>query len=250
MSIESPGLRLKKLRLEKGLTLDEVHKKTKIHLNILKSMEEDNLVNLNPIYVKGFIKIYCRFLGADPRSFVPDFKETIRKAEISPVKKENRFNLANLRPPFNIKPFLIGAGVLVVILVLFNIGKAVSLKISQIKKKKAASPAAAAVVPGKAKPVPSKAKAAVASPAPIRLGIRAKENCYVTVRSDGKVLFQGVIKKGRFESWQAKDRFDISVNNAGAVDLEINGKVISNLGRKGRALKNIVIDKEGLRIGR
>ena len=46
--MESAGERLKKIRLERGLSLEQVHKATKVHLNVLKAIEEDNLVNFNP----------------------------------------------------------------------------------------------------------------------------------------------------------------------------------------------------------
>ena len=58
--MESPGARLKKIRLEKGISLEEVHKKTRIHLDLLKAIEEDSLINLSPVYTKGFLKIYCQ----------------------------------------------------------------------------------------------------------------------------------------------------------------------------------------------
>jgi hypothetical protein len=70
------------------------------------------------------------------------------------------------------------------------------------------------------------------------------------LKSDGKVVFQGVLKKGRFESWQANTKMELSLGNAGVVELEVNGKLISNLGRRGQALKNILITKEGLAIKR
>jgi hypothetical protein len=69
------------------------------------------------------------------------------------------------------------------------------------------------------------------------------------VRVDGKVAFQNILKKSRAESWQAKERIVLSVANAGVVDLEVNGKLISNLGRRGQALKNITVTKEGLTTG-
>jgi hypothetical protein len=80
----------------------------------------------------------------------------------------------------------------------------------------------------------------------IRLGIRTKADCWVSLKVDGRLVNQGILKKGRFESWQAEDKIELSLGNAGVVDLEVNGKLISNLGRKGRPLKNILITKEGL----
>ena len=73
--MESKGARLKSIRLAKGISIEDASKKTKIHLNILKSIEEGSIGNLNPVYLKGFLKIYCKFLGVDPREFIPDYKE-------------------------------------------------------------------------------------------------------------------------------------------------------------------------------
>jgi cytoskeletal protein RodZ len=43
VSIETAGARLKQLRLEKGISLEEVQKKTRIHLNVLRAIEGDSL---------------------------------------------------------------------------------------------------------------------------------------------------------------------------------------------------------------
>jgi hypothetical protein len=83
-----------------------------------------------------------------------------------------------------------------------------------------------------------------------RLTIRAKENCWIQVKIDGRVVFQNILIKGRSETWQAKNRIELSLGNAGVVDLEANGKFISNLGKRGQPLKNILISKEGLSIVR
>ena len=69
MNIETAGARLKKIRQERGLSLEDVQKKTKIHLNVLRAIEGDSISDLSPIYLKGFIKIYCSYLGLDVKDF-------------------------------------------------------------------------------------------------------------------------------------------------------------------------------------
>ena len=240
MMKETAGVRLKKLRLEKGLTLEEVQKRTKIHLNILKAIEEDSLINLNPVYIKGFLKIYCRLLGADPRSIIPDYREL--KAEVhlkSKVGVEKDF-FGRFRPRINPRIVFIVIGIAIVIFGALSLIKFISLKVKDKKvvaQKKETSAAAF-----------SKAHAPVSSV--IRLGIRARDKCYIVLKTDGKVVLQGELKKGRFESWQAKEKIEFSLGNAGVVDLEVNGKLISSLGKKGQALKNIVVTREGLSIKR
>jgi len=84
---------LKKIRLAKGIRLEEVHKKTKIHINILKAIEGDGLTNLNPVYLKGFIKIYCNFLGVDPKEYSlepPKERKPQPEPSVVPAKEKGK----------------------------------------------------------------------------------------------------------------------------------------------------------------
>jgi hypothetical protein len=84
----------------------------------------------------------------------------------------------------------------------------------------------------------------------IRLGLLAKEDCWVKVTVDGKTVFQTVLFRGRTENWTARDKIDLYLSSAGGVELEVNGSRIPSLGRKGQVLKNIVISKDGLKVGK
>ncbi|MBL7210731.1 MAG: DUF4115 domain-containing protein, partial [Candidatus Omnitrophica bacterium] len=248
------GTRLKKLRLEKGISLEEIQKKTKIHPNILRAIEGDAITDLSPIYLKSFLKIYCKFLGVDSRHYLGDYKETrgLEGASAEPLVKEfpqriqesrsflkdARLRMRSLRPNKKISRVIIivlaGAFLL---MGLIKAGKAIFSK----RGSSVPRPAAGTVT---ARP---KAKAAVKKTRPvndisseIRLGIRAKDNCWITLKVDGRIVFQRVLTKGRFESWKAKNKIELSLGNAGAVELEVNGQLFANLGRKGQALKNIV----------
>ncbi|MFA5155839.1 MAG: RodZ domain-containing protein [Candidatus Omnitrophota bacterium] len=274
--MEPIGERIKKARLEKGLTLEDVHRKTKIHLNVLKSIEEGSLVNFNPVYIKGFLKIYCKFLGVEYSDSGISAKTTAPVAA-RPTQEKHKPSL----PAVNVPPLLTEAvkfirgkskqilftGLIIIAIIgLFKFGKFINLKIRQMPKKPAA------VKPVQRQPLkqekkkettaakPAKAEkpaaAAAAAPKPqkpednaaagIRLGIRAKEDCWTQVKIDGKTVFQSILKKGRFENWQAKNKIELSLGNAGVVELEVNGKFISSLGRRGQSVKNILITKDGL----
>ncbi len=252
--MESVGTKLKNLRLQKGLSLEEVHKKTKIHLNILKAIEEDSLINFSPVYIKGFLKIYCKFLGVDPRDCIPDYKEP--KAKISYVsdfqeKPASSFKIPSFKllplKAIHIKIIVTIILILIFIIGLFNLGKFISFKASRLSKR-AELPAVISSKTDNRVPKPKLQN----SPAVkiITLDIHAKENCFIQVKSDGRVMFQNILKKGRSESWQAKDKIELSLGNAGVVELEVNGKRIPGLDRRGQALKNILITKEGLSVKR
>jgi cytoskeletal protein RodZ len=277
---ESSGARLKKLRLEKGISLEEVHKKTKIHLNVLRAIEEDSLINFNPIYISGFIKIYCQFLGQDPKDYVvrkeirsqpPRVISNTPEAQPAPFRKLESLNFESSRRP-GIKFGMIFRVALVIVFIfgLFKLGKMISAK--RAARPKVEKKAVLASAPAKSKkkeaapqksaqkkqniiPLPIEPKQAASpgrpvAPSIIRLGIRAREDCWVQLKVDGHTVFQNILKRGRYESWQAKQKIDLSLGNAGVVDLEVNGRMISSLGRRGQVLKNILISQEGLTIPR
>lgn len=60
------GAFFKKMRQEKGWSLEKVSEETKILLSILKDLENDEYENLPPpVYLKGMIKEYANFLKLD-----------------------------------------------------------------------------------------------------------------------------------------------------------------------------------------
>ncbi len=263
MGIALLGEKLKKIRQEKGLSLEEVHKKTKIQLNILRAIEGEGLTDLSPIYLRGFLKIYCKFLGLDPREYSADYKEESRLGphpepvpEQIKVLKTRSFlegaslRLGSLRPDKKIKTLAVVLLIIIIFaLVLFKLGKSVS---QRPKPPQVAVPAAVA----QQKPLATKTTAATASfpkesGGMISLVISAKENCLVSVKVDGRVVLHRVMEKGRSDSWKAKEKIELSLGNATAVELIVNGQRFTRLGRKGQQLKNIIItEKDGLKLPR
>jgi len=284
--MESVGARLRKIRLEKGYSLEDAHKKTKIHLNILKALEEDSLMDFNPVYIKGFLKIYCNFLEVSHKDFISDYKDKEHAAlktvvppqkekkdvsQGSPVNQVSIFNtvLGVVSRVFSlilskIKIIIIGIVILLMVIAVYKLGGFVVSKFKSMPKKtkvirestpqktlKKVQPPQKMVNSPFEKPSlpaeetrPSLPKITAASY--ISLGIRAKDNCWVQVKADGRIVFQGVLKKSRFEHWQAKEKIELSLGNAGVVELEVNDKTIASLGRKGQVLKNILITRNGL----
>jgi cytoskeletal protein RodZ len=274
--MELIGAKLKKIRLEKGLTLEEVHKKTKIHLNILKAIEEGSVVNLNPIYLKGFLKIYCKFLGVDFKDYLADNKN--EQAKVKPINTPDNqakpvsfiqsasAKMCSLDSPRKIQLPALIIFAIIFLLAIFGLGKIIAFKHSvSLAQKKAKSYEATQTRLTKKVETPRTQKAGVLNVIPkpqiiqtgsgnnisgVRLTINAREDCWIKVKSDGKLLYHGILKKGRPDSWVAKEKINLSLGNAGAVDLNVNGQVITSLGRKGQVIKDIVITKGGLSVQR
>lgn len=75
--MESVGEFFRQVRETKGLTLDEVASKTRIHPDFLKALEEGNFAKLpDQVFAKGFVRSYARSLGLDEEDAMRRFVES------------------------------------------------------------------------------------------------------------------------------------------------------------------------------
>ncbi len=88
--------------------------------------------------------------------------------------------------------------------------------------------------------------AAPADPVPFELKIAADKKTRVTVQADDDRVFKGTMKAGENHTFRAKDHFEISAHDAGAVQLELNGKMIAPLGAPGHSGK-VTLTREALK---
>ncbi len=268
--MDKAGERLKKIRLEKGIGIEEVAQRTKVPLNILKAIEDDGFINLEPVYIKGFIKIYCNYLGVAPSDFISELKEPQVTMKLSDEEEKASTFLRPLpvRRAFPWQRVLLFAGAVAGLVLILLAGRGISRALRQrgqadakprpaasktVSRKKTAAPAPVEKRKQPRQAAPAQGTAAVSArpeQTGIRLGIHAVDDCWMQVKVDGKTVFQSVLFRGRMESWTARDRIDLWLGSAGGVEVEVNGSRIPSLGRKGQVLKNIVISKDGLKVGK
>ena len=247
---------LKEARSNKGVTLDEVYKATRVHPKILKSLEEGTTLDLNDVYVKSYIKIYAKFLGIHQHELEKYFhpsavkeKKTIVDAPF--VKKANIENLPKLThlsyALFQLKRFKKQAIiVIVVILALFIIAKSLHIKHTYIKSPRAKAEKIAVVKTKEVSVQPQENKQffpRVSSG--LKLTIFAEEDTWMQIKKDGEVVFKKILQKSKSETLDAKENFELWLANAGTVRIELNGKILEPLGRRGQLLKSVLIDKDG-----
>lgn len=76
------GQKLRSERLEKGLTLDEISKATKIRVSFLWAIEEGDYKKLpSSAYIKGFVKNYTQYLGLPYKDTLALFKREFNENE-------------------------------------------------------------------------------------------------------------------------------------------------------------------------
>lgn len=73
-----------------------------------------------------------------------------------------------------------------------------------------------------------------------RLEIDATEKCWVSIERDGTSVFQKIMEPGETQSFEAAEKFDLVVGNAGGVHLKIDGKPLKPLGKPGSVVKLLI----------
>lgn len=69
---ETVGQKLLQARKERGVSLDEVARATRIRVHYLEALEADNLALLpSQAHTRGFIRLYADYLGLDPNELLP-----------------------------------------------------------------------------------------------------------------------------------------------------------------------------------
>lgn len=271
--IETLGPRLKDRRKELNLTIEEVVEKTKLHPGRIREIEEGNLDKISPAYIKGFIRIYASFLGVDignvldeiPSLNVQKKSEAVRKKpqiklavpqikSAVPQKKEDKDN--KVQPRFN---KVIGFSFLAVIILwgVIVFGKFAVQKIqsavknySAVKNKKPVKEIKKTPAPKVNLPkVSSKPKSAdgIASQE-ITAALTAKRNCFLRVKVDGKLLFEGILRKGIVETWKGKKEIEFKMSDGSAVYLEVNGKPVPSLTAMNKPVKSFKITPLGISV--
>ena len=75
--MESFGEYLRKIRQERGLSIEQVAVKTRISPNYIQALEEDRLeVFPGEVFARGFVRVYGRCLGLDDQDTMARFSQT------------------------------------------------------------------------------------------------------------------------------------------------------------------------------
>lgn len=89
MENEHIGKYLKNLRTSKKVSLEELSKKTKININILKALEENIESKLpNKIYIRGYVQNYTKSLGGNIKEALEIFEGSENLNKINEEQEE------------------------------------------------------------------------------------------------------------------------------------------------------------------
>ena len=87
--MENLGEKLKQARLAKNLSLDEIHKITKINKNYLAALETSNVKAFPAeVYYKNFLKRYAYYLGLNGEQILQEYNDSKKQTGNTVVNKK------------------------------------------------------------------------------------------------------------------------------------------------------------------
>ena len=223
--MESIGKVLKKARLEKKLRLKDVYAQTKINPVYLKALENDTADNLpSPEYARIFLKGYADFLGLDTKKLLTQYdqcSEPSRNYEGKNTDEKTKKKVLLFS--------IIGLTLILSIIIVFTVRHFVNT-VNDITT----PPALDEYVKNESEL--------------LELKFTIIDKTWVRIYADGKKLFGGTLCKGDDKVWYAKEKFHFWIGNAGGIIIELNGKKMPVLGKKGEVFKKVIVTKDGIKI--
>lgn len=248
------GEELRRERLVREISLEEISAATKISVRLLKALEESDIKRLPaPAFTRGFIRSYAIHIGIEPEEKVCAYLTDLAEASagISP-------SVAKVRPRFfrgrGATAGTIVGGVTAVLLVLGLIARPERRPAARAEK-----PAARAArvelknVATSSEPTPAvqqavqqeePAAAPASAPAPeadrpVTLLLEFDADSWTKLDAAGETLFVGLIRRGETRRFEARGGFRLSLGNAGGVRVTVDGRALESLGRTGQVIRDL-----------
>ncbi len=235
------GEQLKQARLARKLTFQDVTRDTKIQSWILQALEADRIhETTSPIYAKGFLLTYAKFLRLDAKTLVQEWVARHGAPPVPDAAPSQPEDLGNAEPvqsrpasvtwnvswpeiPWSaLKQIGVAAVSVVAILVLVKTDP-----IQKFTARLRRQEASLATVKKKI-PTPARDTALHLEPTqPLELSIVVQQPTWVSIIADGHLLAQEQLAAGTKEKWTARKRFDVVVAKPAQVEILLNGHSIS-----------------------
>jgi transcriptional regulator with XRE-family HTH domain len=238
------GEALAAAREEAGLTVEDVSRSTRIRGELVRRIEAGDYEACGgAVYARGHIRSIAAALGLDPAPFLADFDR--EHGNVAPPAAREIFEREVVAMPersgtTRTPPKALTAAVLLIVAL---------VSLCNTNNTPPDDPGVRALTSSSPTPKPSTAVTPSARPTQDAIAgqvpgsgvfLRVKvvnSRSYVTVRADGKTIFQGLMQFPSQKDFTAKKTIHLVIGNAAAVQLVVNGRELGSPGRPGDVVK-------------
>jgi cytoskeletal protein RodZ len=235
------GETLRQARLDKGVSLADAARETRIRRSYLEALEAEDTAALPPaVYARGFLKTYAEYLGLNPQSMVDLYQPSARREPGPPL----RAAVPHVAIPRQIplRPVLYGVSSIIFVALLGfawnwyqDAQHALRADDSTLRSRAGTPTPSGARLPTPfpiALPSPSPTQVPTPEPSPsptpvidgILVEFRTTARVYVEAAVDGKQVLVETLAAGSQRTLPlAKDSVIMRASNGSAVDVTVNG---------------------------
>lgn len=245
------GEELRREREIRGISLKEIADATKISKRFLEAIEKNDYKTLPaPVFTRGFIREYARYLGLNADDMVNRYMHFARSTgEAAPILD------APLPKPQKKKgiprPYaLIDRNVIIAVIFLVAlIALGWWARTAMIERPSEPVPVVSAPTETVSSAARSTTSASLAesavTTAELTLTVRTIANTWIELEADGKRVLVGEMNSGDEQTFTAKEAFLLkTVGNAAGVELMLNRRRLPPLGEEGEVVKNRSLDRD------
>ncbi|MEU8588528.1 RodZ domain-containing protein [Streptomyces sp. NPDC048664] len=238
----SIGDALRQARIAAGLTVDDISHATRVRVAIVRAIEQNDFAPCGgDVYARGHLRTLARAVDLDPAPLLAQYARDHGKVP-APTPAAPLFEAERIRPDRrgpNWTAAMVAAIVVVIGFVGFTAikggdgGSAAKSPVAKGPETSAGKPSAPATKPGKpAAPKPEPSDSAIAAAPRDKVTVRVSATSgrsWISAKDhNGHVLFDGLLGQGDSQTFQDKDKIDLVLGDAGAIDLYVNGKKIQD----------------------
>ena len=259
--MSSVGEVLQRARLDQELDLETVAARTKISVRYLTAIEADDRKALpSGFFYRSFVDQYARLLSLDTRAINAEVDQLLSQDAPLPLPGCENVVSRSISPMKSPRRLGWGRALASAALLVFVVAGCSGIYAwwhTHTGKRGVSARVPAALAPAQRVPGAQRAQTAVPkvdaasdtasnlepSSTPITdannkvlLDLMAREETWLSVSSDGKRVFSGILERNQTKTVAGKETATLKVGNAAGLEVRLNGKLLSPLGGRGQVL--------------
>ena len=224
----SVGTYLREAREAAGYSVEEISSLTRIRPAVIKDLEAENFISSGGnAYARGHIRTIAQLVNTDLDRLLTAFEECtgennrpmIELLEENNATSHRQRSSVKITPKFLVAAVSIVVGVAIIIPSGLAIAKKVVHKSVAVSTSKASQPQQQSITPAANRGVVIKASSGT--------------SWVSVIDTKGTLLFSGKLSNGTSQSFDPTNGLSMTIGNAGAISVSVNGKDQGSIGRVG-----------------
>ncbi len=240
----SVGILLRQVRESVGMSIEELSSHTSIRRSVLNDLESDNFQSSGGLaYARGHIRNIARVLRANGDLLVDEFNsmnqdfnrpmiDLLSENNVTPVRRARR------KVSFGLMAKVAAAVVIVLIAAPTVASFMHPSKKAPIKtgSQSTSTQSLTSTTSSTGSPAGTTAVATKTTPVAVVITANAGSSWIAVTDSAGSLIFSGTMHQGTSQSFDDTQLINFTVGNAGAVDINVNGKDAGSPGAIGEVV--------------